>query len=102
MLECGDIFLIHGLNEKFLSPMVRWESDADDKDKGRWVISVFGDNLFVKSSLESIVHIVSRRSLEVTPIVAVPEQHRTHGAPDRAFRHYVNALRNDYLYDLPP
>ena len=39
--------------------------------------------------------------LEVTPIVAVAEQHRTHGAPDRAFKHYVDALRKDYLYDLP-
>jgi hypothetical protein len=42
--------------------MVRWESDGDDKDKGRWVVSVFCDNLFVKSSLESIVYTVSRRS----------------------------------------
>ncbi len=42
------------------------------------------------------------QGLEVTPIVAVAEQHRTHGAPDRAFRHYVDALREDYLYDLPP
>ncbi len=40
--------------------------------------------------------------LEITPIVAVSEQYRTHGAPDRAFKHYVDALREDYLYDLPP
>lgn len=40
--------------------------------------------------------------LEITPIVAVAEQHRTHGAPDKAFKHYVDALRRNYLYDLPP
>lgn len=43
----------------------------------------------------------ARERLEVTPIVAVAEQHRTHKAPDRAFRHYVDALREDYFYDLP-
>jgi hypothetical protein len=39
--------------------------------------------------------------LVVTPIIAVAEQHRTHGAPDRAFKRYVDALRKDYCYDLP-
>jgi len=43
----------------------------------------------------------ANQRLEVTPIIAVAEQHRTHGAPDWAFRHYVDALREDYFYDLP-
>jgi hypothetical protein len=61
MLECGDVFLIKGRNDNPLSPMVQWKSEGDDKDKGRWVVSVFGNNPPVKSSLESIVRTVSRR-----------------------------------------
>lgn len=43
----------------------------------------------------------AKEKLEITPIVAVAEQYRTHGAPDKAFRHYIDALRKDFLYDLP-
>jgi hypothetical protein len=62
MLECGDVFLIKERDENPLSPMVQWKSEGDGKDKGRWVVSVFGNNLPVKSSLESIVRTVSRKS----------------------------------------
>lgn len=52
-------------------------------------------------NIRSLFAWAASQELEVTPIVAVAEQHRTHGAPDRAFRHYVEALREDYLYNLP-
>ncbi|WP_144240825.1 hypothetical protein [Dyella japonica] len=53
------------------------------------------------TNVRSLFAWAASQGLEVTPIVAVAEQHRTHGAPDKAFRHYVDVLRTDYLYDLP-
>jgi hypothetical protein len=39
--------------------------------------------------------------LEVTPIVGISEQQRTHGNPGEAFNNYIDILKEDYLYDLP-
>jgi hypothetical protein len=53
------------------------------------------------SNVRELFFWAAKEELEITPIVAVAEQYRTHGAPDRAFRHFVDALREDYFYDLP-
>jgi hypothetical protein len=60
MLEDGEVFLVHGWNSKPFSPVVRWESDGNDKSKGRWQVLQSNHDLSVKWRLKWIVRTLSR------------------------------------------
>ncbi|MEJ2694001.1 MAG: hypothetical protein P8166_13390 [Candidatus Thiodiazotropha sp.] len=61
-VESGKLFLVHGLGDHPFSPVVHWKSEGEGKEDGRWVVSPSETNLFVTSSIESLISQVSRPS----------------------------------------
>ncbi|OKY27132.1 hypothetical protein BI291_18040 [Thalassotalea sp. PP2-459] len=54
-----------------------------------------------KVNIKGLLIWAAKMGLEVTPIVGLSEQQRTHGNPDKAFKNYIEILKEDYFYDLP-
>lgn len=54
-----------------------------------------------KTNIRQLLTWASLLDLEVTPIVGISEQYRSHANPGVAFKRYIQILREDYFYDLP-
>ena len=77
LVKEGEVFLVHGITDPF-SPVVRWEADEEDKDKGRWVVMLSNRDLSAQWHLGSIVHSMSPRAgggrIDATPSRSIKPQ----------------------------
>lgn len=53
-----------------------------------------------KVNIQGLLEWTAKKGLEITPIVGLSEQFRTHGDPYSAFNKYIETLKIDYQYDL--
>jgi len=84
-LKKGRVFLVYEFGDKPLSPVVRWKADDEDKNKGRWVVTLTNDYLFAKSQLEWIVRTVSPQHRSSRPSVSSSGGFITTRSPTKTF-----------------